>query len=237
MSVSAKADSLAERIDTAIVLTTTPFKIQYDSTPLQLKQPSATAEQAIFSDPKLHYQQKTEEQPDMLDAFFEWFTKKLFGKSSFENRLLARKIVYWSIAIIALICMILLLRRSQLTGLIKPKSKSSTFSFNDITEELDTINFADRIRAAEQEHDFRNATRWKYLQVLYQLDKKGLIVFANYKTNINYLHELKTAALRDGFTDLSKLYDYVWYGEFKLTEKAYTEQAERFSNFQKDIHA
>lgn len=228
-----RADTLAPMIDSTRA---SDHVVRYDSADISIKRPSPDREQSVFSDPKLHYRQTTEQHPGIMQAFLEWLSEKLFGKASYDNQILARKIVYWTLAIICLVIMILLLRRSQLTGLIKTKSKTTTFSFNDITEELGTIDFEKRIRTAEQEKDLRGATRWKYLHILYLLDQKGHIGFANYKTNINYLHELKTASLREGFTELSKIYDYVWYGEFKLTETTYSEHSSYFLKFIQHLH-
>ncbi len=236
LSKSFHADTITNVIDED-TLTIQPYVYRLDSSAILLKQPTSEKERLIFSDSKLNYKQSVEQKPGLVDAFFEWLSKKLFGHASFKNKVLARRIIYWSIASVALIIMIVLLRRSEWVSLVKPKSKATGFNFNDLNEDLDTINFNARIEEAEALGDYRLAIRWQYLKCLYELDKKGQISFANYKTTINYLYELKTEAVRDGFKEVSKVYEYIWYGEFKITAAHYSQHVLSFNTFHQLIYA
>jgi hypothetical protein len=212
------------------------IEVKYDSSNIALKQPTTQKEKEIFSDPKLNYKQKYEQTPGLLDRFWEWLLEKLFGKATFNDRINAERMVYWLIVITALVIMILLLRKSELVSLIKPKGKGMAFNFNDITEDLNTIDFDARIKAAESENDYRTAIRWHYLKALFILDKKQFIAFANHKTNFDYLYELKTPAYQNGFKEISKIYEYLWYGEFEANEEKYKNYVSDFTTFLNQVN-
>jgi hypothetical protein len=206
-------------------------EVKLDSSVILLKQPTIEKEKEIFSDPKLNYKQSIDKKPGLLEEFWEWLLKKLFGKATFKQRMQAEDLLYWLIIIAAIIIMIYLLRKSELVSLIKPKSKGLAFNFNDITEDLNTIDFDARIKKAENENDYRTAVRWHYLKALAVLDKKEIIAFANYKTNFNYLYEIKNESLQNGFKEISKIYEYLWYGEFEADDKKYKDYVTTFNQF------
>ncbi len=132
--------------------------------------------------------------------------------------------------------MIWLLSKTELVSLIKPKSKSTSFNFSDLIEDLDTINFDVKIAEAFKSSDFRTAIRWHYLKTLFLLDKKQLITFAPFKTNIDYGHELKGKDLYQAFIKLSRIYEYVWYGQFILNGSTYQNNAAKFNAVEKQIN-
>lgn len=231
-TITSTIDSVNEADEVYKQLTT----VKYDSSNITIKKPGAQKEKDVFSDPQLNYKKKYAETPGLIDRFWEWLLEKLFGKATFRDRINAQRVMYWLIAIAALVIMVLLLRKSELVSLIKPKSKGMAFNFNDITEDLNTIDFDARITTAEKENDYRTAIRWHYLKALFIMDKKALIVFANYKTNFNYLYELKNPTHQNGFKEISKIYEHIWYGEFEAPLEKYKGYVDDFKSFSNQIN-
>ena len=172
----------------------------------------------------------------MFERFLEWLAEKLFGNAGFDNVLTARQIIIWSIVIAAMGLLIWLLSRSDLVSLIKPKPKATAFNFMDVIEDLDKINFEDKIKVALAEEDFRLATRWHYLKILFLMDKAKLIEFASYKTNIDYRYELKSKKHQHAFIRLSYIYEYVWYGKFIIGITDYKLKETEFTDFEKELN-
>ncbi|MDR2927695.1 MAG: hypothetical protein LBV41_05800 [Cytophagaceae bacterium] len=68
---------------------------------------------------------------------------------------------------------------------------------------------------------YREAVRILYLIYLKDMNDSGLIRLSGYKTNHDYVYELKNDTLRQTFHKLSRLYDYVWFGQFELANAKY----------------
>lgn len=172
----------------------------------------------------------------MMEKFLEWLAEMLFGQAGYDNVNTARQILIWSIIILSIVIIVWLLSRSELASLVKPKSKATAFNFSDVTEDLATINFDQKINEAEKQSDYRLAIRWHYLKILFILDKNGLISFASFKTNIDYSNELKAKEYHSGFIKLSRIYEYVWYGQFELNEAWYLSNASEFKTIEKQLN-
>lgn len=208
----------------------------FDSTAVEQLTPSKEKEASVFSDPLLKYQHQVVETKGIFEKFLEWLSERLFGKVSYDNIDDARTLVIWTIVIISVIIIIWLLSKSEIVGLVKPKAKATAFSFSDITEDLNTINFDVKIKEAAKENDYRLAIRWHYLKMLYILDKNEFIIFAPFKTNIDYNNELKGKKASEGFAKFSRIYEYVWYGQFELNQHSYAEHAIDFETFNGEIN-
>ena len=78
------------------------------------------------------------------------------------------------------------------------------------------------IRRAEQQGQWRLALRYRFLHLLHQLDNAGKIRWQPYKTNRDYLRELKEENLKKDFRLLSRVYDYYWFGHYPLHAPDYS---------------
>ncbi|MDP3146778.1 MAG: hypothetical protein Q8N66_15320 [Bacteroidota bacterium] len=208
---------------------------QIDSSDITVTSPSKEKETKLFSDSKLKYKKNIIAQRGIIERFLAWLAEKLFGNAGYDNVLTARKIIIWTISIGAMIFLIWLLSKSEMVSLIKPKPKATSFNFIDVVEDLNKINFEEKIKAALKEEDYRLATRWAYLKILFLLDKNKLIEFASYKTNIDYKYELKNKKHQIDFVRLSYIYEFVWYGKFVISSSDYSERETEFINFEKEL--
>ena len=80
-----------------------------------------------------------------------------------------------------------------------------------------------RVRLAEAEAagNYRLALRLGYLQLLKLLSDQNLIRWQPDKTNHAYLAELPGEHLRAPFRELTRQFEYVWYGELPLPAGLY----------------
>lgn len=201
----AKKDSISE-IDTTIVTIKAPKKAQ---------------ENEVLNNSELIYKHTNSDGRSILDDFFEWLSEKLFGQSDGSKIYNLRNIVMWSLFIIALLIALWILRKTGFVTLLKQRNKKTQFNFSELTEDLNSINFNERINRAEELQDFRLATRWLFLNLIFVYDQQKLIVFEPQKTNIDYSYEIKSTSKKTIFSKLCKVYDYVWYGEYKISFNDY----------------
>jgi hypothetical protein len=213
-----------------------------DTSAVQLFVPSPQKERSFFDNYKPY--DKTKTAGSFLSRFLEWLAELLFDKTGPDDILAARSIIIWSVIVVSLVIIIWLLSRSQVSSLIKPTPAASSFNFSDITEDLDAINFTQKISEAVKENNYRLAIRWHYLKILFLLDKKELIRFAPHKTNIDYNGEIqayeKASSQKDltlNFRNLSRIYEFVWYGQFNVKENDYKIHESDFNSFESVLNA
>lgn len=106
-------------------------------------------------------------------------------------------------------------------------------------EMLSPEHFGGQITAAEAKKDFRMAIRYRYLKILHQLAEKNLLVPGTEKTNYQYMAELRKTApdIARKFQPIVTQYEYVWYGEYPLSESLYREVAAGFTQFTEPLES
>ncbi len=70
------------------------------------------------------------------------------------------------------------------------------------------------------------------------MSEKELIKWEIQKTNDDYINELEKEELKAPFSHITRLYDYIWYGDFPIDKAKYLRAENKFSSLRKtlDIH-
>lgn len=217
--------------DTAVIASTLR-----DTSRVETIRPGSEKESEVFSDRGLKYRRQVDTGPDLLKSLLQALAPFLFDNADAEDLYKTRQLIIWTVVIISAFVIVRLLLRSNIAGLTRTGTRATGFNFNDLTEDLHAINYEQRVAEALAEKDYRLAIRWHYLEMLYELDKKQLIVFSPHKTNIDYRYELKDQKTQSAFFSLSRIYDYVWYGQFVISETDYFNNAGAFLNLKKNLN-
>ncbi len=93
------------------------------------------------------------------------------------------------------------------------------------------------IEKALQEDNYRMAIRYQYLQVLQFLKNEGLIHYQSDKTNTEYARELDQEFQKSTFLNLSKIYDYTWYGNFPAHRGKFEQMRKGYLDLTKTVKA
>lgn len=89
-------------------------------------------------------------------------------------------------------------------------------------EELITkANLTQLITKAIEAKNYRLAIRYQYINLIKKLKEKEIITWQQQKTNEDYSKEISNIPLKNKFNKLTHLYDFIWFGNFKITENAY----------------
>lgn len=193
-------------------------------------------EKKVFDDSQLHYNVNTKYEPGFFDRLINWLSELIFGDSNYENLVLTRKTIMWIVIVISIGVVIWLLTKTDLSRLIKPESKMTSFNFNELTDDLSTINFDKMISDSLKNNDLRSAIRWHYLRTLFLLEKNKYLTFEPSKTNIDYKNDLKKTPFQNEFVALSRIYEYVWYGKFEVDQSNYQEFNKEFTQFDDQLN-
>jgi hypothetical protein len=132
--------------------------------------------------------------------------------------------VFYASFVAAAIFIVLKLLQVDLTGAFGRSSRQVPLPYDTLNENIHELDFQTRLAEAEQAGNYRLALRLGYLQLLKLLTDRGLIRWQPDKTNHAYLAELPSAGpLRPAFQELTRQFEYVWYGELPLPATLYSQ--------------
>ncbi len=156
-----------------------------------------------------------------------WF----FGVDSASGILLTLlKVVPYIVLIIVLILTIKYFLKVNTNTIISGKTEKAKVVITEDEEIISNKNINELISKAVSQENYRLAVRYYYLLVLQKLNERELIVWEQQKTNEDYIKEIKEQTISLKFKDLTRLYDFVWYGNFEINQ---IEFAKVESNFNK----
>jgi hypothetical protein len=110
-------------------------------------------------------------------------------------------------------------------------SKKAKVSDGGEVVDIEKDNLDEKIRKAAQAGDHRQAVRFMYLKTLQLLNDRQWIKYHVDATNYEYVIQMSKHKLGNDFSFLTRIYDYVWYGEFALTNEQYDIVSNNFSHF------
>jgi len=144
---------------------------------------------------------------------------------------------------IAAVCLLLLTVYGVLkNGIFSPFGrKAKVFSEPEdsweLPENIDEDSYRSLLEKALEKEDYVLAVRWQFLYLLHWLDEKKLIKWEIYKTNADYIRELKNKEHARRFRHLSYIFDCVCYGKFEINEVLYRQAEAEFLLFRKEVEA
>ncbi len=221
--------------------------IQSDRADTSQVRPAPGFDPALLEDFKAgqayQYDRETPAGISLWERFKRWLAS-LLPQPETEDDGPPRQIWTWLIRLLAAI--ILVYAITKLLGIDIPFNLDfrgkKAISAAALTEDIHAIDFPKLIGEAIGAQDYRLAVRLHYLLALKQMTDKGLIDWRNWKTNDDYVHEIKDQELRFSFNQMTLVFDFTWYGEFEMNAQGFASAQNMFERFaaqtnQTPIHA
>ena len=167
---------------------------------------------------------------DKLERFMRW----VFGDYE-ANRFLVGllgALPYIFLACILGLIVYLFIRYNPLGRYLKTSEEPTVL----ISTEEDIIRHKDiplLIDHALRDKNYRLAVRYAYLLIIKKLTEADLIDYRFEKTNTDYIKELKNEDVKEGFGQITRLYDFIWYGNFDIVEEDYKKAQSTFDKLNK----
>ncbi|WP_431158520.1 DUF4129 domain-containing protein [Winogradskyella poriferorum] len=212
----------------ALLLTVQILNAQQDDTPIlldkeQIERQNISDEhlEKYKADKDFNYVE-VEAEENFLDRAYRWlnnilrkFWEAIFGTGTATGFLyfIFRILPYLLLAFLIYLLIRFFLKVNSNRLITTTKEQGSI----SITEEEQIIKNEDipaLIRDAIQQKNYRLAIRYYYLLSLKYLTENETINWEPQKTNEDYIKEIKTNDLKARFKNITRIYDYVWYGEF-----------------------
>lgn len=194
------------------------------------------------NDPAFDYQTAKQE-PNWWEQFKQWFGHLidriwhwLFGdyKAGSLVATIIQVLPYILIGLLIGLIVWLFIRLNPSDGLFGKKNKNGVL----ISEEEKIIREEDipeLINQALADGNYRLAVRYSYLLILKELQDRKIISYEFAKTNRDYSEEIKSAPLNEQFKSVTYLYDFIWYGDFHVTEADYSIVAREFDKMEAQL--
>lgn len=216
--------------------------IYVDDHPLLTKPKFESNFKEKYKSGEFEYEVKVAEK-NIWERFKEWLAywfRKIFGLSSNSS---SSKAVEWTLKILAglivgyvifLIVKIILNKEGK--WVFGKSTTKKIYTDEEIEKNLIYVDFEKLVHETLAKGDNRLVIRYYYLWLLKRLSEKNIIDWHVEKTNSDYLYEIHAADLKTDFQYLSYLYNYIWYGEFEMTEQTFQNAKGAFEKTLKSLN-
>ncbi|WP_162997078.1 DUF4129 domain-containing protein [Mucilaginibacter kameinonensis] len=172
----------------------------------------------------------------LWNRFWRWFwqmiDRKLFAAAG------SRRFYFYLEVAIGIVFVLFILYK--VTGInavsvFRGKARDIPFAYSESIENIHEVNFDAEIEKAIAGHNYRLAVRLLYLYSLKQLNDAGIINWEAGKTNMAYLNELPEGERKRLFRILTRQFEYIWYGDFRVDSTSFTEIDTLFKQFKQNL--
>lgn len=139
------------------------------------------------------------------------------------------KFIIWALFFLLLGWALYKIFLSDRTGLFSRKKETPEGGPAPTEEDLMNANWEKLLKQAMADNDVKLTVRYSYMWLLQLLQEKELINYRNDKTNQEYFAELGGTDYKQPFRQLSRQYEYAWYGNYPLSVEAYDGYMDTFN--------
>ena len=226
----------------SVVLAQDDLEQNYDDSVIEQQTISETDLEEYKNDRDFDYTEK-ESDDNFLSRLTRWlrniltqFWESIFGSGTADGFIwfVFRVLPYILLGILIFLLIRFFLKVNSNALIHKTKQQGVV----NYTEEEQIIKNEDinlLISEALKNNNYRLAIRYYYLLSLKHLSEANLIDWQPQKTNADYIEELKVSNLQPDFQNITKIYDYVWYGEFDINAPKYENLQRIFQSLNSNI--
>lgn len=182
---------------------------------------------------EFQYDELEVRQLSLWERFWMWFWKMI-------NRLFvgaASNTIskYFFIGLGIALLVFLIVKMIGAKNIFTKKPLETILPYDVLNENIHEIDYDKELQRLVGEGKFRLAVRLLYLRALKKLSDAQIIQWQPDKTNYNYLTEISKPELKNGFSDLTLQFDYIWYGDFPIDADKFEPIKQSFNQFNNQI--
>lgn len=205
--------------------------LRMDSSKLQVRHFNAATLNGYRQQRDFKYAAGQGEGISLWDQFWNWFWYQV--DSVMKGRV-SGSIVQWLFVVLgaaALVFLVLKITGMDIMQIFTGKTSTIEIPYSESVENIHEISFEEEIEKAIASRNFRLAVRLLYLNCLKKLNDAGAIQWKADKTNLAYLHEIQNPEQQQKFGLLTRQFEYVWYGDFKVDQENFQQIRNAFQQF------
>lgn len=203
--------------------------VQKDASTVTPRYPDAKHLDDFLTDRDYQYKDDVQPPTNPFEKWIDWFWSKIrdniFGKS-YEN--------FWQYVILAGIFALfvyMLHKAGILEYVFASRAISEDTDYLVGQENIHELNFERAMEDALSSGDYRLAIRLEYLRTLKVLSNKDLIGWKPNRTNYSYVQELEKYPYQADFVQITRYFEFAWYGDFQVGKSEYQEMQSLSGSF------
>ncbi|MCP4136786.1 MAG: DUF4129 domain-containing protein [bacterium] len=209
--------------------------------PARVRMPAEKDLETYRSRPEFRYDDKEKPPNTILEELWFRFKKKIEKLFRGGEESGVWNIIKYCIMGAVIILVIFILIKSDFKWFMFRKKKilePESAEYREIYEDIRKIDFDTLIEEQAQNEDYRKAVRLCYNRSLQELLEKELIAWERDKTNTDYLREMKDSKdpeLTNDFREITRIFEYSWYGFFSIDLILFSKIKKQFDNFSRRV--
>lgn len=197
--------------------------VKYDDAPIE-KQTISEADLETYKADKDFNYTEVEVEENIFKKAYRWaqnalrkFWESIFGVGTATGFLYVvfRILPYLLLAFLVYLLIRFFLKVNSNKLINKAKAQASV-AFTEEEQIIKNEDIPTLIQEAIGQNNYRLAIRYYYLWALKHLSENEHIAWQPQKTNEDYILEIGKEQLKSEFKNITRIYDYVWYGEFYI---------------------
>jgi tetrahydromethanopterin S-methyltransferase subunit G len=146
------------------------------------------------------------------------------------------KFIVWGLLILVILYAVYKVVLGERSSIFGKRSKvQDDGDIHAVVEDINETDWEKLLHKSAKEGDLRLSVRYSYMLLLRLLQDSGLILYREDKTNYQYASELADTQYKQPFRQLSRQYEYTWYGNFPISETSYEEYVSTIMDLKKKL--
>ncbi|GAA4302321.1 DUF4129 domain-containing protein [Compostibacter hankyongensis] len=206
--------------------------LRYDSSRVERRQVSPAQLQKYRQQREFRYdRQDRSAYASLWSRLWDWLWERYFDLFGRSGGGLLLRILLWGLCIGVLGYFLFRVLGMNAILLLGKKNREEALPYVVGEEDINAPGFEAALAAAIAQKQYRLAVRLLYLQCLKQLNDRAMIRWQPGKTNRHYLQELSGTTAAPLFGELTRSYEYAWYGEMPVAPRQFEDIRNRFEQF------
>lgn len=216
----------------------------YDDSNIEKQTISEDDLESYKNDDDFNYTE-VEEETTIIDKIKRWlsnflrkFWESIFGVGSAGGFLFFMlNILPYILLGVLIYLLIRFFLKVNSNNIIAKSQEKGKVSYSEEEQIIKNEDINALIQKAVDQKNYRLAIRYYYLLALKKLTEANKIEWEAQKTNEDYINELNQTNLKFDFENITKIYDYVWYGEFNVDAFKFQNLKLPFESLNKTINS
>ncbi len=217
--------------------------IKLDIAPLVQKTINEGELETFREDPDFNYEVAKNNAPEWWVAFKNWlsnalirFFEWLFGVEeavgAFNTFL---KVLPYLLLLVLVFILIKFFINVNARAVSFNKKNEALVTLSEEEHIIKNEDIQKLIQQALADNNYRLAVRYYYLFMLRLMNEKEIISWELQKTNADYNRELEKTVHKKPFARITRLYEYIWYGDFPIDETNYRKAEANFLSLKEAV--
>jgi len=207
--------------------------VKYDNSMILVRKPPAEKIMGFRNDQDYAYDTNAKK-PDNYFMRLFWWISDFWSSIPYFGKFL--EYLFYGLLIAMVILAVFRMLDIKVNSIFQRNRYREKIHIEEISEDIHKLDMDALIMEEIKKKNYKNAIRLLYLKLLKLLSDNGIILWSVNKTNADYRHEISPTPYHIPFSRLSALYEFIWYGNFRIGEDGFNKAKTEFYTMYEKIN-